>query len=315
MVAAAALAVLRCARDDEPVPGGPSAPTNEDASATPAPIGDGATEPTEDAPPLLPARRTLFVGNSFVYFNDLPATFRGLATTSEPLRAPPIVETVAYGAYTLTAHLADANGTGANPRLATLFGLADASAPAAWDHVVLQEQSQIPGFDATDPAREKSIASAVSLAAHAKASGATSVLFMTWGYRNGDPQNGFIYPDYLAMQARLEAGYRDMAKAIANAGSPVKIAPVGLAFKAIYEREVALGHDPLAAGSPFAQLYAPDALHPGAPGSYLGACVVIATIHDVDPTTFTADVPEIDSATETLLRTAARDVVAAEKAR
>ena len=74
-------------------------------------------------------------------------------------------------------------------------------------------------------------------------------------------------------------------------------------------------HDPLAPGSPFIQLYDADLVHPAAKGSYLGACVVTATIEDADPTTFTADIPGIDAATKIDLQKVARDAVAAEKLR
>jgi hypothetical protein len=141
------------------------------------------------------------------------------------------------------------------------------------------------------------------------------MLLMTWGYAKGDSGNPSIFPDYLTMQSLLETGYREMAHAVAVAGHAVKIAPAGLAFRAIYQREVTLGHDPLGSQSLFLQLYGPDFIHPAVPGTYLAACVVTATIHGVDPTTFTGTVAGIDPATTLLLQTAARDVVAAENAR
>jgi hypothetical protein len=303
LLAGAAFVLSRCARDEDVPVVEPPPPDRSIADATPGPAIDASTTPDVLAP-LLPAKRTLFVGNSFTYFNELPASYRTLATAFDPKREPPVIDGVTYGGWTLTAHLADARGTGTYPRLSTILG-PDAGV-VSWSWVVLQEQSQIPSFDASNPTRQQSIASAVSLSDLAAAAGATTLLFMTWGYATSD---------YVSMQTKLETGYRDMAKAIATAGHAVKIAPIGPAFRIIYEREVMLGHDPLAAGSPFIQLYDADHIHPAAKGSYLGACVVTATIEDADPTTFTADIAGIDAATKLELQKVARDAVAAEKLR
>lgn len=299
----AAVALVRCARDESAAPVDPPPPPREIADATPGPIVD-ASPKADVAPPLLPAKRTLFIGNSFTYFNDVPAEYRTLASAHDATREAPVIDGVLYGGYTLSGHLADARGTGQNPRLSTLLG-PDAGAPS-WSWVVLQEQSQIPSFDPSDPTRVQSIASAVSLSDYAATAGATTLLYMTWGYATAD---------YPTMQSKLETGYRDMAKAIAAAGHAVKIAPVGLAFRMIYEREVTLGHDPLATGSPFMKLYYGDLIHPGIPGSYLAACVITATIEDADPTSFAADITDIDATTKAELQEVARDAVAAEKAR
>jgi hypothetical protein len=224
-----------------------------------------------------------------------------------------VVDSVAYAGYTLTQHLADAQGTGPNPRLATLLGLGDAGG-AQWSHVVLQEQSQIPGFSLTNSERMASMSSTVALSGYVAATGATSVLLMTWGYAKGDATNPTFFPDYPTMQSLLATGYRQMAHAIAVAGHAVKIAPAGVAFQSIYQREVTLGHDPLASGSLFMQLYGPDFIHPAVPGTYVAACVVTATLYGVDPTSFTGNVAGIDPATVLVLQMAARDAVAAENA-
>ena len=70
----------------------------------------------------------------------------------------------------------------------------------------------------------------------------------------------------------------------------MKVAPAGLAFQAVYQREKTMGQDPLASGSLFLQLYGPDFIHPAVPGTFLAACVVTATIYGVDPTTLTGSV-------------------------
>jgi hypothetical protein len=274
--------------------------------------------PVADAAALLDAatpapERTLFVGNSFTYVNDLPGTYAALAR-SAPGAGDLVVDSVAYGGYTLAQHLADAQGTGPNPRLASLLGNGD-SGLATWSHVVLQEQSEIPGFDASDPTRVASIDAAVALSGLAAATGATTVLFLTWGYDGGDPNNPTLYPDYLTMQSRLEAGYRDMAHAIATSGRPVLIAPAGLAFQAVYQHDVDAGSDPAAPGSLFASLYGTDAKHPSPAGTFLTACVMVATIEGVDATTLAGTVAGLDAGTVAELEAIAQSTVVAERAR
>jgi hypothetical protein len=229
----------------------------------------------------------------------------------------PYVDSTAYPGYTLTEHLANVQGippldAPPHPELKMLLGAGDAGA-ATWSHVLLQEQSEIPGVDPADPGwgpvRSESMASAVALSGYIAATGAVSVLYMTWGYALGDPNFPTRYPDYPTMQALLVQGYRDMAHAIALAGHAVRIAPVGLAFEAIYEREITLGHNPTAPTSIFMQLYGPDRIHPSALGTFTAACVITATIYSVDPTTLPGSVTGADAATLSVVKAAARDVV------
>jgi hypothetical protein len=301
-----------CGSDAAPTPAGSLDAGDAAVDAFIAPDDAAATDsaPVVDA---APPERALFVGNSFTFVNDLPGTFATLMK-SVPAGSGLVDDSVAYAGYTLAQHLADAQGTGTNPRLATLLGNADAG-PATWTHVVLQEQSEIPGFDATDPERVASINAAVSLSGLAAATGATTVMFMTWGYLGGDPNNPTLYPDYPTMQSRLETGYRDMAHAIAASGRAVRIAPAGLAWQAVYQRDVATGRDPMAPGSLFATLYGPDGHHPAAAGTFLTACVMAGTLDDVDATTLVGTVPGLDAGSVAVLQSIAASTVATERAR
>ena len=303
----AVLAAIGCGKSSDP----PALGGTTWLDASTAPDSGSADAASEDASTAV--ERTLFIGNSFTYVNDLPGTYVALSKTIAG-RPSPFVDSVAYGGYTLAQHLADAQGTGSNPRVVTLLGTGDAGR-ATWSHVVLQEQSEIPGFATNNPERVASMSATVALSAYVAATGATSVMYMTWGFPTGDPANPTLYPDYLTMQRLLEDGYRAMAHAIATAGRSVVIAPVGLAFQAAYQRDVAGGRNPNAAGSLFASLYGPDAKHPAPPGTYVAACVMAATIEGVDPTSLSATVAGVDAATASALQVIARDVVAAERAR
>jgi hypothetical protein len=294
-----------CGGAGQPAPASPG-----DTSSTTPPRIDPPDDAGLDAADAAvhSTSRTLFVGNSFTYVNDLPGMYRTLAPGA-------YVDSVAYGAYLLTYDVADIQGTGASPHLAQLLGPA-APPTTAWTHVVLQEQSQIAGYPDAEPDKKASLAAALALSGYVAAAHATTVLYMTWGYPNGDPDNLGFFPTYLAMQSELEAGYREMAHDVSAAGRAVRIAPVGLAFKAVYDREVSAGRDPHAPTSLFMQLYGPDAKHPALPGTFVAACVMAATIDGVDPAALdTGSIAGLDAPTRTLLQTVARDVVATEHAR
>ena len=136
--------------------------------------------------------------------------------------------------------------------------LSDLIAGVRWDDVVLQEQSELLSF--TQPQYEQTtVPYARTLTARIAADGARTVLEMTWGYRQGDPQN-FAGDTYSAMQARLEQGYGELGREL-----DAPVAPVGLAWRAaLWQR-------------PGLDLWA-DGRHPNRAGSYLTACVLYAEL-------------------------------------
>ena len=153
-----------------------------------------------------PGLRVLFVGNSFTYENDLPELVHRLAGDVDPI----FVVSFTAGGWRLE-NFAD------NRQLDRLFR------EVHWSVVVLQEQSQIPSFDPIYRAKE--FDPYVSLLTQKiSAAGARPLLFLTWGYRNGDRRN---LPDdtFAAMQTRLYSGYWDAARSTGAA-----IAPVGLVW-------------------------------------------------------------------------------------
>jgi hypothetical protein len=153
-----------------------------------------------------------------------------------------------------------------------------------WTWVVLQEQSEIPGFWETfwDPTLTLSIKSAIMLNDWIRADNAETVLLMTWGRLGSDSYYPDIFPDFETMQSRVAEGYYRIQKAISTATRPVKIAPAGLAFKKIHDSYRSTGEDSATNGTDFFNLYA-DGVHPSVEGSYLVACVLYATLtgHDV----------------------------------
>lgn len=213
-------------------------------------------------------RALLFVGNSYVFVNDVAGRVRALSGRR--------VEQVTAGGYRLEQHAADAR------RDATPLAqwLRTGECPAfALESVVLQEQSQIGGFPATTSQRVASVAAAIELAALARARGARVVLYMTWGRRDGDPDNaGLGFDTFEGMESALEEGYRSLASQLRARGNDVRVAPVGGAFRTVYEDASRAGGDPHAASSDFVALYESDGSHPSPRGAWLAACVLTSVL-------------------------------------
>ena len=206
----------------------------------------------------------LFVGNSYTSRNRLTQVLRTLLARGEP----PIdatIEMITAGGKRLADHRLDA-------------GPLAAALERRWDWVVLQEQSQIPGFGPDDPDWLESREAARALAERAAGAGAKVMLFMTWGHRRGDRMNRALYPDYSTMQARLTLGYRDFAAHASGPQRPVVVAPVGLAFQHVHD-EVMASRDERA----FDALYAADGSHPSVSGTCLAAYVLFASLTGRSP--------------------------------
>ena len=152
-----------------------------------------------------------------------------------------------------------------------------------WDFVVLQDQSQTPGFDRTSSSWIASKNGAVNLAEAIEDEGSEAMLMMTWGRRNGDAVNPIIYGNFTMMQDRLESGYIDYRDNMSTPSRDVWIAPVGLAYKHIHDQINLTGVDPTQSGNNFFNLYTADGSHPSLSGSYLAACVLYASMIGESP--------------------------------
>ena len=208
-------------------------------------------------------------GNSYTASSSL----NGLLESMGVLNA----DAISPGSKRLDQHWSDVN-TSAHASNTTLRD------PAIdWDYVVLQDQSQVPGFYRTTSSWIASKDGAVALSQAVDDEGSESILFMTWGRRNGDAMNPTLYSNFTVMQDRLEEGYIDYRDNMTAAGSTVWIAPVGLAFKHIHDNVVAGGVNASVSGNLFYDLYSSDGSHPSLSGSYLAACVLYATMTGESP--------------------------------
>jgi hypothetical protein len=240
----------------------------------------------------------LFVGNSYVFVNDVPARYRAMAEVTGPV--PLRLESTVMGGYRLIQHATDAASEGTPIARWLRTGTAEET---AFDVVVLQEQSQISGFPESNAERMNSLRGASMLASLARAKGIDVVLYLTWGRERGDETNPGLFPSFTVMQDRLDEGYRAMAARLRSEGSHVRIAPVGAAFRVVHA-QAAMAGDPTVEGTAFDALYEADGSHPSARGAYLAATVILATITGLDPRTFTGPT-DLDAATAMSLREAA----------
>ena len=242
------------------------------------------------------ALSVLMMGNSYTSANGLASMVEGVMD-ADGYNAT--VDTVNGGGMKLPAHWQNVNTSG-NQWNTTLRG-------SAWDYVVLQDQSQVPTFPTTNGVWQDSKNASVSLSHAIEDEGGETVLFMTWGYRDGDSLNSFNN-NFTTMQERLLEGYTRYAENISAAGNAVWMAPVGLAYKTVHDNVLSGGVDPTTSGNLFYDLYSSDGSHPSLSGSYLAACVFHSTTtgeHCVGST----DSVNLNAATKLALQQAADDTV------
>ena len=199
-------------------------------------------------------KKILFVGNSYVYTNNLPQELYSLALSGGDTI---IFDSSAPGGYTFQQHTSYA------PTLTKINA-------QAWDYVVLQEQSQMPSFPPSQV--QQSVypyaAQLVDLIL-ANDSCTQPVFFMTWGRKYGDATNCAGYPPlctFEGMQMRLRQSYLEMGD-----DNEAMVTPAGEAFK-----------NCIAADSTI-NLYSPDNSHPSVAGTYLAACTFYATFYQTSP--------------------------------
>lgn len=231
--------------------------------------------------------RVLMIGNSLTYYNDLDQLVEQLAESTDSGGRDVFVARIAPSGYKIVQHRSDLLDEHRDPPLRQVL----VSGPEGlrhWDFVVLQAQSQTPGFSPLNLEMRELFSAAAEIHDIATKGGATTVLLMTWGFWNGDAHNVLLYPDFLTMSRRLETGYFRLGRELTSRnGERCLVAPAGVAFRAVFEDEIELGINPKSRESLFRGLYTDDR-HPTLAGSYLAAAVVVAKIMavPVEPATW-----------------------------
>jgi len=263
---------------------GPMAPDVAASAADARFALDAASEP-------LPATalRILFIGNSYTFANDLERRYAEVRAADADAREVYVARYARPG-YRLEQHQADVDAAGSE---LSMLMASHCGGDAPWTYVVLQEQSQIPGFPPDSPDARASRAAAVALADRARACGAEPVLFETWGRRDGDAANSEIFRDYSTMQDRLDEGFAAMA-----AAGELRRARIGAAFRRLHARPE----------FDFASLYVGDGSHPSALGTWLAALVIAGVTPTRDAMRPTPGPPEADPAVIRLLEAVAGEV-------
>ncbi|MCM1989355.1 DUF4886 domain-containing protein [Oceanirhabdus seepicola] len=203
----------------------------------------------------------LFIGNSYTYMNDLPKVLSQLAGERGYNLT---VDSVTKGGATLEDFLEERNP------LSEVVNLKFKE--NKWDYIVLQEQSQIPAIE--KEREEKMYPSVRMLNNKAKQIAAKTVLFMTWGRRYGDTENGF--ENFESTQEALKIGYTKIAQEIDS-----MVSPVGLAWKRALQKDDTIN------------LWDEDNSHPNEDGTYLAACVFYGILLNENPIglEYTFDIP------------------------
>ena len=260
----------------------------------------GSSSNTTTSPPSwsTSVSDVLTFGNSYTSANSLSSMLEELLRSAN---SPSNASDFTTGGWTIADHWDDVNTSGSSQNLSLASGV--------WDTVIVQDQSQIPGFYRTNSDWLASKNGSIHLADRIDSEGAAMMLMMTWGRRNGDAMNPTLYPNYTVMQDRLEDGYIDYRDNISlSTSAEIYIAPVGLAFKHIHDSIVASGGNPLSPTSTFYGLYSSDGSHPSTSGSYLAACVLFAALTGDSPVGLT-DNTTMDSTLRQTLQQAAAEVV------
>lgn len=215
------------------------------------------------------SQQLLLVGNSYVFYNNLDLIVADLmTTTTSPVQSARLTG----GGMTFSQHVELSQQEGSE------WHTAWNDPSLSWDWVILQEQSQIPGFPEDDPNVVASMEAALQLNALVEQNNAETVFLMTWGRRDGDSRNPSRYGDFSTMQALLAEGYLRYRDASSTPDRSTWVAPVGLAFAHIHDSQKAAGEDPLDPKGLFWSLYGSDGSHPSPSGSYLAGCVVFVTL-------------------------------------
>ena len=197
----------------------------------------------------------LFVGNSYIYTNNLPQMTANVASSAGYRMT---WQSNAPGGCTFMQHCANQSMTMIRN--------------GGWDFVVLQEQSQYPSFPQWQVEAEVfPYAARLVDSVYAANPCAEPMFYMTWGRRDGDAGNAGEFPvlgTYEGMDSMLYERYMQMA-----VDNDASVCPVGRVWRY------------LRTNHPSIELYQSDGSHPSVAGTYAAACSFAVMFFDLDPLT------------------------------
>ena len=221
--------------------------------------GSGGAGDGDQGSPAATALKVLFIGNSYTSSNNLPSLVTQIASSKNQT-----IETTAV----------TPGGTRFSGHAAANSGAMNAINSEQWDFVILQNQSQVPGWKPAD-VTTLSLPHAETLVNAIQANNAATqiIYFVTWGRENGDAGNCSYYPTVCTFSGHTSAlleGY-----GIYQASTGGKLAVAGPAWKAVVDD----------ASAPFdsGELWSGDGSHPDLLGSYLTASVLFTAMFSETP--------------------------------
>ena len=277
--------------DTRPDTSAPEATAEPTAPPATEPVTDPATAPETTVPETEPetepptgsteldkskAYKILFIGNSYTYFNNMPARYFGEIMKAAGYKVKVFSQT--KGGWTLLASSDPDDELGR-----TIDNLLSKQ---NFDFVVLQEQSMRPALNA-----EAFYTGVRRLEAKIRANGATPILYATWGRKQGSGDLTDYGLTAETMTWKLAAAYATIGRSL-----DIPVAHVGLAFWDIIQNQKGL------------TLHDPDLSHPSSEGSYLAALTIFARITGIDPTTVDYQ-GGVNPRIEPILKEAARKAV------
>lgn len=225
------------------------------------------------------SKKVLFIGNSYVYTNDLPTALKtialGCGDTLDYSQSTP-------GGCTFKQHLTNS----------TTMGYVNAG---GWDNVILQEQSQLPSFP-IGQVQNECFPYAQQLCQQIRNVTPSTgiVFFMTWGRKNGDASNCTNYPPlctYQGMDSLLYWRYMQMAE-----DNSAIVSPVGRVWHVIRDNH------------PEIELYSSDESHPSVAGTYAAAVTFYTILFRKSPSCITNNLT-VDATTAQIIRETVQTVV------
>ncbi len=203
----------------------------------------------------------LFLGNSLIFYNDLPAMFASLARAAGKEVS---VSSVTKGSATISHFACATDPLGVRAR--------EAISSQAWDYILIEPSRRITPFEGSVLQAETEAAKTIQRLAEQV--GAKLLIYAVWGNNDGairecvaeaPPHMPFVrsYPIDRATHTRF---LHDTAHGISAALGGATIAEAGFAF------------ENLIATDPSLNLYHTDLRHPSPAGTYLTACTLYATI-------------------------------------
>lgn len=195
-------------------------------------------------------RKVLFLGNSYTGVNNLPKIVQQLASAAGDSL---IFTRYTPGGYTLNDHFNDPTSQ-------------NHIQSGGWDYVVLQGQSQEPVVQTT---KFNLGAQRLQNLIHQHNPCSTTLLYMTWGRKNGDASTCATFPlmcTYRSMDSTLRQRYLQLARSLQE-----EVAPVSVVWRSLRQNQPAIN------------LYQADESHPSKAGSYAAACTFYATLFGQSP--------------------------------